>query len=447
MTKIIVNIKDLNKKQLEVAESIFNGNAKWNIILGGRQAGKSWLLKRATLKLMLDKPNQQGIFISGFTSQFRAIFNDMLAFFPKEVIQDIKLSEDHMVIFKNGSNLRFFTAGNADAIVGNSPDALVMDEVALYPASALSKIAPLVAAKPNAKVIACSTPRGANPFYDLCMRAQSGDPFYSFNRMTWRDNDKTDLKELENAKKTFPESVFRQEYEAEFVFGRGQVFGDFSASQIIDKWWDPNESESYFFGIDWAGDGDDSSIITIVDKRGRVVYIYESESSSIPQQCREFGDIIQRYGASGYSENNGLGKGGSDLLIERFGASVTPFYMSPKTKSEIVTQLKIDLSNREIFLPVKSIFPKLDNEMSSYQVDRLPSGVLSYSHPAGKLMHDDSVDSLLMANWARHSGRSSTTIFDPSEKEITSPQSMEEYIKILNERGSNPDYIEDIYGN
>jgi hypothetical protein len=50
-------------------------------------------------------------------------------------------------------------------------------------------------------------------------------------------------------------------------------------------------------------------------------------------------------------------------------------------------------------LPDVELCSKLDNEMSIYEAKRTGSGALTYSHPKG--LHDDYVDSLLMANLAR----------------------------------------------
>ncbi len=69
----------------------------------------------------------------------------------------------------------------------------------------------------------------------------------------------------------------------------------------------------------------------------------------------------------------------------------------------------------EVALPTADLFPKLDNEMSTYIVKRTPTGLLTYSHETG--LHDDSVDSFLIANHARVKALSPGGIYDEDRYE------------------------------
>jgi hypothetical protein len=53
-----------------------------------------------------------------------------------------------------------------------------------------------------------------------------------------------------------------------------------------------------------------------------------------------------------------------------------------------------------IEIPSKELNPHLYNELNAYTYKLSPNGKISFTHPNN--FHDDCVDSLLMANWARH---------------------------------------------
>lgn len=399
---IKVNISDLNKRQSEIVSDILasRGVTKYFVIRAGRQSGKSFLISRLSIYFCLKYPKSINAFILGFHRQNRKIFSDMLNIIPKQLISKVLNGDgERSIEFINGSVLQFLTASNYESIRGCTFDTVVCDEVAQWKVGSLSIIKPVVAAKKDAVFVMSSTPRGKNDFYEEAMKGMDPDnDFVKHYMMSYRDNSMYDEREIIEQKKTMPESVFLQEYEGQFVFGKSSVFGVFGQHQSLSEWGMPNGKQHYF-GIDNAGDGDDKTVITIMDELGRVCYIEELDDMSIPDQVSVLTEIIKKWNAVGYSEYNGLGLGTSEYLQVNCPGKVEKWWTSNESKQELVTNFLYELNSGKIQLPTLDLCPKLDNEMSTYSVTRLQSGKLQYSHPNG--LHDDYVDSLMLANQAR----------------------------------------------
>lgn len=400
--QIEVNILDLTKRQTEIARSIVDTPAsetKYHAIRASRQSGKTYLIERLALYFALSKSGKIVAFINALHKQNEKVYNSMLSWMPKSLIKRAVKGDNRSIEFVNGSIIMFYTASSYEAIVGSSFDYMICDEFASWRSSSWMYIKPTVAAKKNAKVIMSSTPRGRNHFYDVCVKGQSDDPFYKEYRMIYSDNDNYDKREVEDAKNSTSDFAWKQEYLAEFIFGSSKVFGELSPYQKISKWQVPKLNESYYFGLDIAGDGADSTVLTIVDEEGAVAFIEEIEADTFPLQVRKIAPIIKRYNAVGYAETNGLGGPVVDMLQE-VNTQVHDFNTSNKSKQELVTNFIRTMNNEAIKLPNVELCSKLDNEMSMYEAKRTGSGLLTYSHPKG--LHDDYVDSLLMAYYARN---------------------------------------------
>ncbi len=395
-----LTINDLNIKQTEIVNKILSqSDCKYHLIRASRQSGKSFLLLRLSVYLALKEENKLIGFISYSHKQNRKNFRDLINILPTEVLRNKGDSDSNRYVeFINGTIVQFFSSINYDSIVGNSFDHLIGDEFALWRIVAWDMIRPTTAAKRNAKVILASTPRGKNHFYNLCIQGQSKDPFVSEYTMSYIDNASYDIREIENAKKTLPESVFKQEYLAMFIFGKSQVFGDFAKFQTVNKFEDPISGKKYYFAIDVSGSGEDTTVLTILDEDGNPVLIYEATNTNLNLQAIELLDVIRSYSARGVVECNGLGQGLFDIMTLVYPA-VEKYWMTNESKQDIVTKMITSLASGNLQLPTAELCPKLDNEMSTYIVKRTQTNKLAYSHDDG--LHDDYVDSFMMANWCR----------------------------------------------
>ena len=399
--KININIDNLTPAQNKIAKAIINTPAsetKYYVIRAARQSGKSFLNEIMALYWALSAPNIIVAFINALHKQNDKIFESMINWIPPEVIRKAVKGDNRAITFINNSKIQFYTASSDSAVVGSSFDYMICDEFALWRQSAWTYIKPTVSAKQNAKVIISSTPRGKNQFYDACMKGQSNDPFYQEFRMSYLDNPYYDVREVEDAKNSSSDFAWRQEYLSEFIFGKSAVFGDISKNQKINKWLPYDHTKRYFVGIDFAGDGEDATVICIIDEDGNVAYMEEIEATTFPNQVRQIIPIIKRYKAEGFGETNGLGGPMVDMIQEQ-NINLHDFITSNQSKQQLVSTFIKGMHDDDIKLPTVELCSKLDNEMSTYIAKRTPSGAITYSHDKG--LHDDYVDALLIAYYAR----------------------------------------------
>jgi hypothetical protein len=103
--------------------------------------------------------------------------------------------------------------------------------------------------------------------------------------------------------------------------------------------------------------------------------------------------------AGGFVETNGIGQAMFDLVRPEI-RKAKGFTTTQDSKTQIVRTLIEDIENQVVYLPSKELNPDLYKELSLYTYKLGSNGKLSFTHPNG--MHDDLVDSLLLANKARN---------------------------------------------
>ena len=156
--------------------------------------------------------------------------------------------------------------------------------------------------------------------------------------MIYSDNPYYDLNDVQEARKTFTEYAFRQEYHAEFIFGSSTVFGEFLQCQTVDKWlYCDVKTNKYYFGLDISGAGDDKTVLTIINEDGVVVEILEVKSTNVLEQLQEIINALSKYPKiKGYGEKNGLGDSLCDLLLDK-GIDLTKWITTNDSKQELIS--------------------------------------------------------------------------------------------------------------
>lgn len=442
-TNLKVKINNLFPKQHAIVYDILYGDHKFSVIRATRQSGKTEALLTMLVPLAARASNQIGVYMSADSTKNQRAYERAMKLIPLRLIESHRQSPCE-INFINGTKIIFISAlsgrsntNNNNAAIGTPVDFFLCDEAALYPDGLIKLLTPTVAAKKKAKFVIASTPRGKNDFYYKCLEGQDqANKFIKEYRMNYNDNPYYDLDQLAYEKKTMSEQWFKQEYEAEFIFGSSKVFGDFSEYQTVTAWQkDPIPGESYYAGIDWSGEGDDDTIVAIQNQSGKYVHFYRIDEVLTPDQVKLIKEILHKWNCNTYTERNGLGKGGSDYLEqdEKIGHKITKFWMSQDNKSDLLSEFLFDIRSGIIQLPTPDLCSELDNQMSIFQSTRSANGKLSYSHPNGA--HDDYVDAMLLANKARKDSNTYTKTHDNTISDDNAAKEYEEFIK------TNPSFM------
>ena len=386
-------------KQREVIDNIINGDTFYNTMVCGRQSGKSTTLLGLILYYAINNPKCVVLYISPTYGQINKIqtqITDSLQ--PTGVIVTANKAS-YEIKLSNGSMIYFRSSERADNIRGLAVDILLVDECQDIKTSDFQKsILPTITAR-GKKCVLGGTPKSKNFFYDYYQMGKSPDfPNHtSYNFPSW-ESPYVSKEFIEENKKTLPENVFKQEFQAEFVDNDGQVFRGLSNVLINDAWPERSRGTNVYAALD-IGTREDWSVLTIIDELGRVLYIWRDRHIPYSDIVNKVVQLCKQYNVRELLvEANGPG----DVMFEQIKkqySRATPLFQTNDTKSNIIRRLMGDIEDVNIELPSPKLYPELSDELEIFQYEVLPSGKIRYSHPSG--FHDDIVISLAMANWSR----------------------------------------------
>ena len=385
-----------HKGQKNIIDNFADSEHKFGVVTTGRQFGKSLLGQNLMLYWLLKTPKQKAGWISPIFSQSKKVFNELEAAANKIIKSSNKA--DLTITFINGSTIQFLGAERYDSIRGFSFNYVVIDEAAFIKEQAVNEaIFPTLSAI-GKKCLIISTPKSKNWFYSAYLKGFNEDNDYiSFNGIS-TDNPYIDANFIAEQAKSLPTDIYRQEYLAEFSESTNDVFRGLEQVCILNYYEQPSRSKQYYFGID-VGISNDYTVLTILDEAGRCAHISRFNGKPLT----EIGDTIiselKRYNIrGGYCERNSIGQAVYEHLKNK-NIRVKGFQTTQESKTKGVRALIQDIEDGVLELPSQDLFPYLYNELSSYTYRVSANGKLSFSHPNGQ--HDDTVDSLFLANLAR----------------------------------------------
>jgi len=380
-------------KQEEWIKTIENPDVKYVTICTGRQVGKSLFGLNMLLKWGLSTPNQTIMFVSPIYSQARKVFEDLEKAVGDTPLIRSKNKSNYDVEFINGSKILFRSAERPDSLRGYTLDYLIVDEAAYISDRVWDEILrPTILVK-GKKCLFTSTPRGKNWFFKLHLKGQDVDqPQYRTISASSFDNPYIDNEDIVESKKSMSEDIYEQEILGKFVDGGGTVFKDLDKYCVIPNW-SENYNGKFYGGCDLAR-SDDYSVLTIINDRGEVVYIYRARHKEWSTIIDEMVVILKRFNASVQLEINSIG----DVIYEQMKkkySKVFPFLTTNSSKQKIIEDLIYGLNNGELVLPTQELFPPLYNELGSFSFKYSPaSRKIIYGGLGG---HDDTVMSLAIA--------------------------------------------------
>lgn len=316
--------------------------------------------------------------VSPVYKQSKKVFEEMVQAFAGTGLIQTNATE-LTIKTNNGSTLQFFSAERYDNIRGFTFDYLVCDEFAFMDESAWTEVLRATVLVKGKKVLLISTPKGKNHFYQLYQLDGVNDQYKSFT-MTSYDNQLINPTEIDDARITLPEHVFRQEYLAEFIDGGTGIFTP--TFEVA------NRGQRHYAGID-LGRADDYSVLAIYNEYGKQVYIDRWRHDTWNNISRKISDKINEYNAVAYVEVNSIG----DAIFEQIKAMVRqpnnihPFVTTSKSKQDAIEAMAVATQQGEVsFMPVDWLQKEFDVFTFEYSPK---SRSVKYGAPYG--FHDDGV--------------------------------------------------------
>lgn len=385
------------------AVELLKGPAKYVTVVAPRQVGKTFLSLQALLYWSINSPGAVIFFCSPTYQQCKKPMEELYDAIQASGIVKSYNRSDFRIELKNGSVIHFKSTERADNLRGFTGTHMVVDEAAYHAEEVWGSVLRPIMLVKGQKVLFISTPRGSSNWfkrmYDLGVN--DDHPEYASCRMHYSENPYLDRKELEEARKSLPEHIFKAEYEGSFVDSGATVFGDLHPNQYAGDWMKP--TGKVYCGID-LGRADDWTVATFIDSTGTVVDIYRENKQDWSYMVGEILTKVKKWNATVMVEVNSIGDVVFEMIKKQWQDS-HPFVTSNKSKNDIIEGLAVDLNNLDVMIPSEELFPPLQFELSIYEYEYSPkTRTLRYNAPSP--FHDDCVMSLAIANHCRKSKKS-----------------------------------------
>jgi len=377
-------------KQKEFIDKYLSSSELFGVVAAPRGSGKTLLGINLLLYWLLKNKNQKGGWISPVYSQAKSVMDQIVSSSEKLVSASNRM--EGTITFVNGSTIKFLSSDSPDNIRGFRFTHLVLDEMAFIKENALNT-AILPTLNPSGKkCLMISTPRGKNHFYQWFNKPEVVSDKFPLTECPYINQTL-----VEEAKKSLPPDIFRQEFEAEFVDSANDVFVGIEKVSVVNLF-DRQARRQVYAGID-TGLSDDMSVLTLMDGTGRVRWIEAMNNQNIGTIAEKFMSLMGDFDiVGGYIETNGIGRAMFDLVSPHF-RRIRPFHTNQNNKTEMVQKLIRDIEDLNIELPTMDLCPELHSEFTTYSYKMSPNGKLTFSHLPGS--HDDYIDSLMLANYSR----------------------------------------------
>lgn len=384
----------LHSGQKRILEHILkNKSAKYVTIKTSRQFGKTLFAIQLLLNHAINEKSSIGWF-SPYISQSKSILKKILNALNNSGLLKSVNQSDRIIELINGSSINFFGVDNPDAIRGYSFNYIICDEAAFYSKNVFEEVIRPTLLVKGKKCYIISTPKGKNNwFYKYYIQDTKQ---YTSISGSYTENKYIDLDEIEAAKTTLPDHIFRQEYLGEFLDSEFQVFQNIEGCSVLKKWASPTTNN--YAGLD-LGRKNDYTVLTILNENGEVVEIYRTDNKLWANQIIEIIKRLKKYNAYCYVDATGVG----DAIFEQIKNQYKYIYgyvitgSGKESKQNLIEKLIISIQEEKIKLPVKELYEELYNEFSAFQCLYSPNS-RSIKYEAISGYHDDIILSLSLSN-------------------------------------------------
>ncbi len=296
-----------------------------------------------------------------------------------------------------GSVMKAKSADNPDSLIGEGLNWLICDEAARIKDQIWDgALRPSLADKKGWGIF-ISTPKGKNWFQNLFTRGQDPQqPEYASFTFPSSTNPYLDLAEIQAAKLTTPETLFRQEWLAEFIDDVGGVFRGVKDAITPQPLENAGWGE-YVTGIDLAKFEDFTVIIVMEKKTKRVVYFERFNQLDWNTQMQRIMNAVNKFpNNTVVVDSTGVGDGIFDVLQKAMRqykkVTMLGYKITPANKKELIDNLALAIERKELSYPN---IPELINELQIYTYEITPQRNIRYNAPPG--YHDDCVIALALA--------------------------------------------------
>ncbi len=396
MSAITLSIPKPHAAQLKIMSEM----RRFNVICCGRRFGKTLLCTNLLLG-----PALAGYPVAWFAPSYKYLIEVWRETFRllKPVISE-KNSTDKRMQLITGGVIDFWSLEDPDAGRSRKYKRAIVDEAAKvrYLETAWTESIRATLADYQGDAFFPSTPKGLNYFHTLfAFGADKENKEWKSWQMPTSSNPFIKPEEIEAARLTLPEQVFKQEFLAEFIAGEGAVFRNIGAC-LSDKEHLPADHAGHRIvaGVDW-GKVNDFTVISIgcadckceifLDRFNKIDWHFQRGrlQSAMEKYNVEFALV----------EENSIGGPNLEELI-RLNLPVQGFSMTAQSKPQLIQSLALTFEKEEMKFTDDSVATR---ELEAYEAVRsVETGRTTYNAPSG--FHDDTVIARALMRQAMFAG-------------------------------------------
>lgn len=359
---------------------------RYAIIEASTKSGKTtgcliWLFEQA---IRQQAKNRNFWWVAPIFAQAKIAFRRMKTGLPAEIFE---ANESELTIaLLNGSVIWFKSGDNPDSLYGEDVYAAVIDEASRCKEESWHAVRSTLTATRGPLRLIGNVKGRKNWSYQMARKAEAGEPGMRYTKITALDavaGGVLGMDEVEDAKRTLPESVFRELYLAEPSDDGGNPFG----LDAIRKCIAPRQpGPPVAFGVDLAKSVDWTVAVGLNAAGGTCTL----ERFQLPWQ-----ETIQRVraiagAARSLVDSTGVGDPILEALQRGSGGKFEGFKFSASSKQQLMEGLAVAIQQQRISFPDGPIVLELE----SFEYEYTRTGV-RYSAPTGA--HDDCVMALALA--------------------------------------------------
>ena len=299
---------------------------------------------------------------------------------------------DRSIVMPSRGRVGIYTADNAVGMRGEAFDLVICDEAPYYQPDIWSDVIMPTLADRDGRAYLIGTPKGKNWFYTEYLRGLSdGKEQVSFTAPSSANPAPTIRQAAVMARGRVSDKTYRQEWLAEFVDDAGGVFRGV-ADCVREHSTKPQPNHTYVMGVDW-GRSNDATVMTVMCiETAQVVAIDRMVDTAYGLQLSRLKTLYLYWNPYVIlAEANSMG-GPLVEALQRLELPVQAFMTTAISKPPLIDALALAIERGDIGITNNEM---LINELQAYESERLPSGAVRYSAPAG--MFDDHVISLALA--------------------------------------------------
>jgi len=398
LKRIEVTLGELHPGQ----QRIVSEARRFNTLACGRRFGKTTLGVDLLAERALD--GMPVVWFSPIYKMLTEVWREALAIL-KPIASRISVQE-HRIELLTGGVVDMWSLDNPDSSRGRKYARAVVDEAAMIPnlAEAWQAVIRPTLTDYKGDGYLLSTPKGMNFFYECYSRGlDPAYPDWAAWHMPTTANPFIDPSEVEKARLELPETVFRQEYLAEFLQNEGAVFRNIAACLKAPKNATPDQHRGHktVLGVDWGMKNDFTVVCAFCVDCKCEVELERFNKIEWSFQRQRIKTIYDKWQVSdGLVELNSIGSPNFEAL-QPDCPRLRGFETTGQSKPPLIQSLALALERTEA--------QWLDDEVAKMELMAYESkvsaqtGRVSYSAPDGQ--HDDTVIARALANQVRLGGR------------------------------------------